>query len=248
MGQQDTNWREWQQLFSRRSGRALPELAPSPGYDDLPDSLARSLAIFQLGESGGGSVIEQARRSKLPGIDQDYADAMALFVREENRHASILAMCVRLLGGRLIRTNWTARLFVSSRRLMGLRLKVVVLLAAEVVGLCYYHLLAKGLPECEIRNWLAELVDDEASHLHYHCAFLRSQTPTAWRRWVFVGVWRSTMMAAAVAVIIDHRHALRDMQISARVVWNRWWSCSKQAEQLVIDSNDSTRQALPSFK
>lgn len=248
MEQRGTDWREWEQLFSGRRDRDLPELVPDPCYDDLPDSLARSLAIFQLGESGGGSVIEQARRSKLPGIDTDYADAMALFVREENRHASILAMCVRLLGGRLIATNWTARLFVSSRRLMGLRLKVVVLLAAEVVGLCYYHLLAKRLPDCEIRTWLSELVDDEASHLHYHCAFLRSQTPTAWRRWVFIGVWRSTMLAAAVAVILDHRHALRDMHIPASVVWERWWSCSKQAEQLVIDSNDWTRQALPTFK
>ena len=77
---------------------------------------------------------------------------MAYFVEEEHRHANILAMCVRLLGGTLVKKNWTAGLFVFARRLIGLRLKVLVLLAAEVVGLCYYHLLAVQLPASRLRE------------------------------------------------------------------------------------------------
>ena len=100
----------------------------------MPGSLARSLAVFELGESGGGTIVEQARRSGIEAIDDDYADALALFVDEEHRHADILAICVRMLGGTLIRKNWTATLFVFARRLIGLRLKILVLLAAEWVG------------------------------------------------------------------------------------------------------------------
>ncbi|MDH3546605.1 MAG: hypothetical protein OEN22_05875 [Gammaproteobacteria bacterium] len=234
-----TDWQEWYRFFLGRSQRPLPALNTDTDYTEVPKSLAKSLAIFQLGESGGGTVIEQARCSRLPGIDADYASSMALFVREENRHANILAMCVRLLGGELIHENWTARLFVSSRRLMGLRLKVLVLLAAEVVGICYYHLLASRLPPCEIRDWLSELVDDEQSHLYFHCAFLRRQSSSALRRWIFVAAWRSTMLAAAVVVMIDHRRALRDMGIPFRAVWCRWMSCSRKAERLVIQASQT---------
>jgi hypothetical protein len=200
----------------------------------LPGSLARSLAIFQLGESGGGTIIEQARTSSLPEIDEHYAKAMALFVREENRHADILGICVRQLGGQLIQKNWTARLFVSARRLIGIRLKVVVLLAAEVVGICYYHLIASRLPRSEMKNWLTELVVDEQSHLDFHCCFLRSQANRRWKRWLFVIVWRGIMLLAAIAVLIDHRAAIRDLGIGKKAIWDRWMTYSQLAERLIV--------------
>jgi hypothetical protein len=181
-----TCWREWKEFFESRKDRSLPTAEPLRRYADLPASLAKSLAIFQLGESGGGTIIEQARASKLPQIDEHYADAMALFVREENRHSDILAVCVQQLGGELIKDNWTATLFVSTRRLIGLRLKVLVLLAAEVVGICYYHLLSARLPKSPMRTWLRELVGDEQSHLDFHCCFLNSQCDRAWKRGLFI--------------------------------------------------------------
>jgi len=196
--------------------------------------LAKSLAIFQLGESGGGTIIEQARASRLPQLDPHYAEAMALFVREENRHADILAMCVEQLGGELIRKNWTATLFVSARRLIGLRLKVLVLLAAEVVGICYYHLISEKLPVSPMRDWLKELVNDEQSHLDFHCSFLHSQVDRPWKRWLFIAAWRATMLCAAVAVMADHRDAIRDLAIDKQAVWRRWMTFSLLAERLVI--------------
>ena len=229
------DWRAWRRLFESRSGRALPPLDPKIEYAMLPRSLVHSLAVFQLGESGGGTIVEQARRSKLAGVDDDYAAAVELFVAEEHRHANILAMCVRLMRGELIRKNWTARLFVFARRLIGLRLKVLVLLAAEVVGICYYSSIADRLSPGPMQRWLQELVADERSHLGFHCDFLRSQTRTAFRRRLFIVAWRLVMCSAAVAVMVDHRHALRDMKIDPRVTWQRWMAIAAQAESFVTD-------------
>lgn len=247
MDSQYTEWRKWKQYFESRSDRPLPELEADLDYSSLPDSLAESLAIFQLGESGGGAIIEQARQSNLEGTDDQYAEAIALFVNEEHRHANVLAMCVRLLGGTLIRKNWTAHLFVFARRLLGLRLKVLVLLAAEVVGICYYHLLASHLPPCHVKRWLTQLVDDEQSHLYFHCSFLRSQARSATRRKIFVAVWRCLMFAVAVAVIIDHRNAIRDMRLDFKTVWQRWMSFRRLAEQLVTARNRGRTEVLENF-
>ncbi len=235
MESNSVNWRLWQRFFAGRRSRTLPTLDAPETYVGIPASVARSLAIFQLGESGGGNIIQQARSSSNKSIDAHYADAMALFVKEEHRHAEILAICVRNLGGSIIRHNWTARLFVVGRRLMGLRLKVLVLLAAEVVGICYYHLLATRMPKTRLQSLLTELVNDERSHLHFHCCFLRAQTPRRWQRILFVIVWRITMFAAATVVMIDHRKALRDLDLSFGRVWRRWMSYSRCAERLVTD-------------
>ena len=235
------NRREWLIFFERRSERRLPDPEPSEEYAELPESLTRSLAIFQLGESGGGTIIEQARQSNIESIDEDYADAMQLFVREENRHADILAICVRMLGGTLIQENWTAKLFVGSRRLIGLRLKVLVLLAAEVVGLCYYHLLAARLPEGQIKSLLAQLVNDERAHLQFHCTFLRSQAECFWKRAIFIITWRITMFTAAIVVLIDHWPAIRDLGIGPSVVWRRWMLYCKLSERLVTDRGHRER-------
>ena len=230
----NTCWREWQELFESRSERPLPSAGKLRKYDNLPASLARSLAIFQLGESGGGTIIQQARGSNLAHVDEHYAAALALFVREENRHADILAMCVQQLGGQLIRENWTARLFVGARRLIGIRLKVLVLLAAEVVGICYYHLIASQLPASPMRDWLQELVSDEQSHLDFHCCFLHGQADRAWKKWLFVIAWRMTMLLAAMVVLIDHRVAIRDLGIPRQTIMRRWFTYSRLAERLVV--------------
>lgn len=229
------SWEDWAKFFAARSNRRLPALRQDRDYSAWPDSLARSLAIFQLGESGGGTIIRQSLHNNLPGTNEYYAAAMAFFVEEEHRHANILAMCVRLLGGKLIRSNWTARLFVFARRLIGLRLKVVVLLAAEVVGLCYYHILAVHIPPSRLRSQLREIVDDERSHLYFHCDFLRSQTPRLWQKRVFVVVWRIIMRCAVVVVAIDHRETIKDLDIGWQQVFGRWKSYSDLAERLVVD-------------
>ena len=234
MGIEHRSWEDWEKFFVERSYRPLPALKQDLDYSALPKSLARSLAIFQLGESGGGTIVAQSFCNSLPGLNEHFGTSMAYFVEEEHRHANILAMCVRLLGGTLIRSNWTAHLFVFARRLIGLRLKVVVLLAAEVVGLCYYHLLAVQLPPSRLRDQLLEIVEDERSHLLFHCDFLRSQTGKRWQKYLFVCVWRSIMGAAAIVVAIDHRKAIRDMNIGLKTVLCRWQSYSFLAESLVV--------------
>jgi hypothetical protein len=231
---QRPDWRKWRSWFASRAFRQLPDpFAHEPQLATVPKSVARSLAIFQLGESGGGTIVEEVRNSRLEAIDDAYADAMALFVDEEHHHAELLACGVRMLGGELIRKNWTARLFVFGRRLMGLRVKVTVLLVAEVVGICYYHLLASRLPPSQLRSMLNKLVEDELSHLDFHCTFLRTQTATPLRLALFRIGWRMLSRVAAAVVLLDHRKALRELGISRRTAWRRWISFSRHAENVV---------------
>jgi hypothetical protein len=233
------DWQHWQAFFEARSGRPLPALDLDNDYSDLPGALAESLAIFQLGESGGGTVIEQARRSRLPGTGEGYARAIELFVAEEHRHANLLAMGVRLLGGRLKRRNWTARLFVLGRRLLGLRLKVLVLLAAEVVGICFYLALASAIKASPLKSWLLQIIDDERAHLEFHSEFLRLQFERQWHKQLFIVAWRTIITTAAIVVMLDHRRTIRELGLGFRCTWGRWMAIADLAQNLVLGKAES---------
>lgn len=212
----------------------MASLAGDACHADVPPSVARSLAVFQLGESGGGSVVGQAQRSAFAKANPGYARAMELFVQEEHRHAQVLAMCVYALGGQLIKSNWTDSLFVVVRRAMGLRLKVLVLLAAEVAGISYYRRIAERLNPSALRSALEELCADEQSHLQFLCDFLRAQASSPVRRWMFKVTWRAVTRVAQIAVYLEHRGALKDMGMTRNELFARWRQTVAQAEALVL--------------
>lgn len=206
-------WSEWRRFFKARAGRPLPPLVADHDYDYLPRSLARAIAVFQLGESGGGSVVGQAATSGLPGAGPGYAEALRLFCAEEQRHANILAMCVRLMDGELLASNWTDRLFVGARRLLGVRLKIMVLLAAEVIGIAFYRMVAERLPPGAMQDWLMDIVGDEESHVSFHEAFLAQQIKGFKEYLLFLVTWRAVLKAAELSVLLDHRRCFADMLI-----------------------------------
>ena len=70
--------------------------------------LARSLARFQLGESSDGARLKaRARRLVRRTGDQAYADAIELFIAEEQERSRLLANVLHQLNAPLLRHHWT---------------------------------------------------------------------------------------------------------------------------------------------
>lgn len=206
-------WNSWRRHFERNAARPLPAVDAAGVPAAWVRPLARSLAIFQAGEGGEGRIAREIEKVRLAGIDDDYRAALKLFVREEGRHAKILGKAVRALGGEPRGEQWTERLFVLGRRMLGVRLKLLVLLAAEVVGIVFYEKLAERLGTCPIGQALRELTEDEAAHLEFHCEFFRGQTRRPWRRSLFALAWWAVAGAACATVLLDHRATLRALEV-----------------------------------
>jgi rubrerythrin len=194
-------------------------------------AIAWSLARFQIGEVGEGRVVAAVARSTIATVDDDYRAALALFIREEGRHAAILASCVRALGGDLLATTWTERGFVHVRRLAGIRFKLLAMFAAEVVGIGFYGALAGSLPPGPVRAALEEIAADERAHLAFHRWFFTLQAPRGWRRALFLACWFSLAPAAALVVLLDHRRTLRTLGISTRLIAAQLWSLIVEGAQ-----------------
>ncbi|HKC24276.1 MAG TPA: ferritin-like domain-containing protein [Thermoanaerobaculia bacterium] len=234
----------WHRHFVQSSLRPLPSTAfdgtaiPEP----LRSCLARSIATFQLGETGEGRIAAEIRR--LRGVDEDYCRALTLFVKEEGRHARILAGLVRSLGGELLARQATARLFVAARRLLGVRTKLLVLLAAEVIGIGFYSILAERAPDAVLAAALGEIADDERHHLAFHSDFFRARATTPLRRGAFRAAWLALSTAAAATVLGDHRRTLHALGVPVRDAACRLFALARHAAARVAEG-DSHVRSLP---
>lgn len=220
MSPKTTLWSPWREHFTANAARPLPPIAagdpalvaPEDVGAALRPHLARTLARFQIGEGGEGRVAREVWKVRDETIDDDYRVALGLFVREEGRHARILAGMVRALGGDLVRTTWTERLFVRGRRLAGLRLKVLCLLAAEVVGIGFYGAVAS---RCRgpLADALRQITGDEEAHLRFHVDFFRAGARTPVARLAFAAAWVAIAGVACGLVLLDHRRTLRALGV-----------------------------------
>lgn len=217
------NWSNWKQHFENNVHRPLPEVAV-PALEPVQHrALLESLKKFQLGESGEGRIAHEIDRATLAGIDDDYRVSLKRFIAEEGRHARILGTMVAALGGRVLARQWSERLFVHARRLFGIRFKLLVLLAAEVIGIGFYGMLAAVLPAGPMASALRQICGDEVAHLAFHRDFFASQKTTV------VGaalrlLWWPLGTVAALTVVWDHRATLRAFGIPLSVAVRKLWA------------------------
>ena len=208
-------WAAWRLHFERNRRRPMPpagcrgELTPGAAA-----ALAWSLARFQIGETGEGRIVGAVARVQMTGVDDDYRRALALFIAEEGRHARILAGLIQSLGGTLLASTWTERGFVRLRRLAGIRTKLLVMYAAEVIGIGFYEALASALPAGPSHRALRSIAADERAHFAFHRRFFRLQAPGGWRRALFVAAWIVSASGAGAVVLWDHRRTLRALGLS----------------------------------
>lgn len=230
-------WNSWRQHFRKNENRPLPPITSENLNLDPNEmrSIAYSLAVFQLGEAGEGRIAKEIDKVVLFGIDDFYREALKLFVKEEGRHARILGECVRALKGELLGSNWTERLFHLGRRLLGIRLKLMVLLAAEVVGICFYRKLADKIPDGFVKTALLEIVKDEEKHLRFHGDFFRVRIRNFFTKFIFRWLWRTVAFAACIAVILDHRKTFRVLGISNWKTFLKFREIASYTEDCILE-------------
>lgn len=163
------NTAEWLDYFERNERRPSPDTPAvlTPLAPALQKPLVEALQCFQLGEAGGGSLTERARRSKDPALDDALKTAIGFYVREERRHARELARVLAAMGEPIIEKNKSDWLFQKSRRLLGFRGKMAVIAVAEVVGSTFYDTLATRLPCPHVAEVARVILADEDRHLAF---------------------------------------------------------------------------------
>lgn len=198
----------WLRYFSDRHGEELYAPLEEP-FVERPgrEAMARSLARFELGESGDGANLKSLVSTTG---DAAYSRAIELFVAEENTHAEWLEMLRSRFGGEKLTSHWSDSAFVLLRHIGGLRREICVLLTAELVALTYYRILPLAYEDPALAAACKRILRDERGHVAFHRATLSrefSGMPAPARSAAIIS-WRSFVATTAAIVAWDHRDVL----------------------------------------
>lgn len=205
----------WTQYFLANRNRFEEPPLP-PGGTTLPDvvrvPLARSLAIFQLGESGGGTrLMRYVRQVVSEKSLHGYEQSVRLFIEEEQYHSRLLDKLVNHLGGVCLQKQWTNSIFRWLRNHFGVEFNIQVLLVAELIAEAYIGAIYRHCQDSAVRICCRKILADEMRHLAFHGEFLRErlEKKPAWWRALWRAQFRIFNLATCAVVAWDHRDCIR---------------------------------------
>jgi hypothetical protein len=136
-------------------------------------AIQHSIQQFQLGESSEGRrLLNRARAYSRATNDPDFAEALSLFVKEEQRHSAYLLRFMRAQGIPEVSSHWVDSVFRRLRVLAGLELSLRVLVTAEIIAVPYYTALARATASPLLNAISSQIVQDEAAHLKFQSSML----------------------------------------------------------------------------
>ncbi len=215
-------------LYFRSNGENLLAIPWGRGADLSGDELRRvvaSLQDFQLGESSEGHHLQAAANSYAGRTgDAAYAEAVRLFVAEEQRHSRDLGRFLRLAGVPLLQRSWTDSVF---RRLRhgGLETMLCVLLTAELIAMVYYQAVRAATCSAVLQRLCVQILRDERAHLRFHTerlALLRVGRPR-WLRALTHLAQGSLFAGTCLVVWLRHGRAFRAGGFSRVRYWREAW-------------------------
>ncbi len=136
-------------------------------------AIQHSIQQFQLGESSEGRrLLNRARAYSRATNDPDFAEALSLFVKEEQRHSAYLLRFMRAQEISTVSSHWVDSIFRRLRVLAGLELSLRVLVTAEIIAVPYYTALGRATASRLLRAISSRIVQDEATHLKFQSSML----------------------------------------------------------------------------
>jgi hypothetical protein len=150
-----------------------------PGRDsyELTDAerraISQSIAQFQLGEGAQGRRLQERGRKYAERVgDMHFSRALALFVKEEQRHSADLGRFMDAHGIPHLSKHWIDSVFRRLRVLAGLELSLRVLVTAEIIAVPYYRALGDATAS-EVLGALSDrILEDEGGHLKFQASML----------------------------------------------------------------------------
>ncbi len=195
-------------------------------------ALLPSLKAFQRGEgSEGTNLTMNAKRYGEVTGDMDYAACIALFIREEQKHAAFLALYLRDLGEPCLISTWTDKVFRRLRKGVPLEPSLTVLLTAEIMAMTYYPAVSRAV-ECPLlRQICARIEADESKHLQFQSEWigkLRREYSVP-RRWVWKMGHRFLYTGTMLVVWLTYSPAFRagghTFWSYLKACWTAFWPC-----------------------
>lgn len=131
-------------------------------------TLRKSIEQFQLGDGGGPAYLIAWNREKFLSSIPGQRALVDLWFGEEREHSRLLGKIVDRFDGQVITGHWSFATFCMTRRWLGVRFELTVLLLTEIASTVYYRMLRKHCGDPALRGVCRLILRDEAGHIAFH--------------------------------------------------------------------------------
>jgi len=165
------NYARWINHFTQnRLDRPEPDWsAPMTVPPQVLKPMLKSIEQFRLGDGGGPASLIAHDAEKFRGSTEEMRAIVDMWFAEEAGHARLLGCAVDRFGGRHIHSHWSFTAFCLTRRVLGVRFELQVLLLTELVSTAYYRVLRAHSPDAPVAAMCDLILRDEAGHVAFHC-------------------------------------------------------------------------------
>lgn len=228
---------QWLAYFRHNAAHLMP-IPWSEGVALVTEekrAISRSIGQFQLGESSEGNHLKRLARAYAARTgDAAYAEAMDLFIGEEQRHARDLGRFMDLAGIPRAASHWSDSVFRLLRRLSNLEMMLSVLLVAELIANVYYAALREATSCPVLRGICRQILRDEAEHVRFHVERL-AQLRARRRRTLGLtqALYRQFFCAACLVVWHGNAAVFRKAGMDFRDFWTACMDQVRRAERLM---------------
>ena len=190
-------------------------------------AIASSIQEFQLGESSEGRhLLRSAETFAKRTRDPHYAEAMRLFIKEEQRHARDLGRFMDMAAIPRIQHTWPDRVFRRLRQIGGgLEISISVLITAEIIAKVYYAALRQATGSAVLRRLCDQILRDEDAHDRFQCDYLAviRKDRKDWTLALAESLQRFLFFGTCLVVWKSHRRAVAQAGITFRRFWRMCW-------------------------
>jgi len=164
------NYTRWIDHFRKnRLNRPEPDWqAPITMSAEKIAKMIPSLEQFELGDGGGPASLIAHDAESFRGSSEEMRTIVDLWFTEEREHSRLLSGAVKRFGGRKITGHWSFTAFCASRRILGVRFELQVLLLTEIVSTAYYRLLRRHADDVAVKDMCSLILRDETGHVSFH--------------------------------------------------------------------------------
>ena len=172
-------------------------------------ALIPSLQAWQLGETSDGSNLlcaatKYARSVNEPG----YVDAIALFIKEEQKHGENLGRYLDAIGEKRIGKNWGDSLFRYVRHInTSMEIWTLAVITVESAAQVYYQAL-KDATQCTLlKSICTDILTDEAYHISFQVERMKTmyEPKVRWKKGLLNSFYLFFYICTALIIWMAHK-------------------------------------------
>jgi hypothetical protein len=167
-----------------------------------------SLQQFQKGENSEGKHLYSFAKT-FP--DPEYFESIKLFIKEEQKHAQVLAKFMELHSIPKIKSHWIDSVFRGLRKFFGLENTIIVLVTAEIIAKVYYRALFQASSSTLLKKICNQILQDEDQHLAFQATTLNHfyHSSPRWKQ-IITRSWHRILMTGTIFVVwLWHKKVLK---------------------------------------